>query len=65
MTSNQTSRDQEQLSPEDFPLHADKDKIKRQDGQPVAQTESDGLAEEIAERLNSDEHHREEDKWSA
>jgi hypothetical protein len=65
MTSAEHQPDSDQLKPDDFPLQADKDKVKRQDGKPVAETESAEMAKEIAERLNSDEHHREEDRWSA
>jgi hypothetical protein len=63
MTKHQPDGDQ--LKPNDFPLQADQDKIKRQDGKSVAETESDAMAKEIAERLNCDEHRREEDRWSA
>ncbi|WP_407160375.1 hypothetical protein [Bradyrhizobium sp. STM 3557] len=57
--------DGDQLKPNDFPLQADQDKIKRQDGKPVAKTDNDELAKDMAERLNCDEHRREEDRWSA
>jgi hypothetical protein len=40
-------------------------KIKKQDGTPIADAESAGVTAEIAERLNEDEARREEDKWSA
>jgi hypothetical protein len=54
------------LKPKDFPVHADSDKIKKQDGKPIAETEDDpALAADIADRLNEDEDRREEDKWSA
>jgi hypothetical protein len=65
MASDEKPADQEQLKAADFPLEADQDKIKRQDGKPVAKTESEDMAKEIADRLNSEEHRREEDKWSA
>ena len=55
----------DQLKSGDFPLQADKDKITRQDGKPVAKTESGAMTKEIAERLNCDEHRREKDRWSA
>jgi hypothetical protein len=55
----------EQLKPDDFPLHVDDSKITRQDGKPIAKTDSEDMAKEIAERLNCEEQHREEDKWSA
>jgi hypothetical protein len=65
MASAHKPGDQDRLKPDDFPLQADQDKIKRQDGKPVAQTESETMAKEIAERLNCEEHRREEDRWSA
>jgi len=65
MASADKPADQDHLEADDFPLHADQDKIKRQDGKPVAKTESEDLAKEIADRLNCEEHRREEDKWSA
>jgi len=65
MTSAKHQPDGDQLKSDDFPLHAEQDKIKRQDGKLVAKTASDEMAKEIAERLNCDEHRREEDRWSA
>ena len=65
MTRARHQPDGDQLKSNDFPLQAEKDKVKRQDGKPVANTESEEMAKEIAERLNCDEHRREEDRWSA
>ena len=53
------------LKPEDFPLETDQGKIKSHGGKPVADTDSEKLAGDIADRLNADEQRREEDKWSA
>jgi hypothetical protein len=53
------------LKPDDFPLHAEADKIKKQDGQAVASTEDPAMAADLADRLNEDEDRREQDKWSA
>ena len=53
------------LRPEDFPVDVEGQKIKKQDGTPIADAESPGVAAEIAERLNEDEARLEEDKWSA
>jgi hypothetical protein len=53
------------LEPDDFPVQADGDKVKRQDGTPIAETEGSTIAQDIAGRLNEDEARREEDKWSA
>ncbi|MGJ4881575.1 MULTISPECIES: hypothetical protein [unclassified Bradyrhizobium] len=55
----------EPLKPEDFPLEADKERVQRQDGKPIATTKNEAMAQEIADRLNAEEHRREEDKWSA
>lgn len=56
---------QKPLKPDDFPVHAEGETIKKQDGTPIAETENSTSAEDIAERLNEDEARREEDKWSA
>jgi hypothetical protein len=53
------------LKPEDFPVTAEGKQIKKQDGNPIANTEDPALAADVAERLNDDEARREEDKWSA
>jgi hypothetical protein len=53
------------LKPDDFPLHAEGDKIKKRDGEPVANTDDPATASDLADRLNEDEDRREEDKWSA
>lgn len=51
--------------PDDFPVTAEGQKIKKQDGEPIATTEDPETAVELAERLNDDEARREEDKRSA
>ena len=48
-----------------IPVNAEGQKIKRQDGTPIANTEDPAVAADVAERLNDDEARREEDKWSA
>jgi hypothetical protein len=53
------------LEPDDFPVNADGKKIKKQDGTPIANSDSPAVAADVAERLNDDEARREEDKWSA
>jgi hypothetical protein len=53
------------LKPDDFPVTAEGQKIKKQDGKPIANTEDPALAADVAERLNEDEARREEDRWSA
>lgn len=53
------------LKPDDFPVNAEGQQIKKQDGTPIASTDDSAVAAEVAERLNEDEARREEDKWSA
>jgi hypothetical protein len=53
------------LKPEDFPVHSDKNRILTSAGQPVALATDEKTADEVAKRLNADEHHQEEDRWSA
>jgi hypothetical protein len=60
-----TEKDTTPLKPDDFPVEADKGRIVRRDGKPIARSDDEGMANDIADRLNADEHRREEDKWSA
>ena len=53
------------LRPDDFPVHVEGEKIKKQDGSSIAQAEDPAVATDLADRLNDDEARREEDKWSA
>jgi hypothetical protein len=53
------------LKPADFPLHAEGDKIKKQDGNSIAKIGDAALAADVADRLNEDEDRREQDNWSA
>jgi hypothetical protein len=53
------------LKPDDFPVHADKNKILTTTGQPVALAKDEKTADEVAKRLNADENRQEEDRWSA
>ncbi|MCA1470643.1 hypothetical protein I6F09_22370 [Bradyrhizobium sp. IC3195] len=53
------------LRPDDFPLEADKDKLKTHKGEPVASAETEQIADEIADRLNEQAHQEEQDRWSA
>jgi len=59
-----TAKDTE-LTPEDFPLEADKDKLRTHKGEPVASAESEEIAEDLADRLNEQAHREEQDRWSA
>jgi predicted HAD superfamily Cof-like phosphohydrolase len=56
--------DKEQLKPDDFPVHAVKNKIVKPDGKDIADARSPKIAEEVAERLNAEEDRREEDRWA-
>jgi hypothetical protein len=42
------------LKPDDFPVNAEGQKIKKQDGTPIANTEDPAVAADVAERLNDD-----------
>ena len=53
------------LKPDDFPVHEDGDKVKKQDGEPIADAKDPAVATDIANRRNEDEARREEDNWSA
>ena len=53
------------LKPDDFPVHGDGDKVKKQDGEPIADAKDPAVATDIANRRNEDEARREEDNWSA
>lgn len=53
------------LTPDDFPLDAEGNKIVNRDGQTIGNTQSPATAEDIAERLNENENDRHEDSWSA
>jgi hypothetical protein len=57
--------DDEPLKPEDFPVHANQEKIVKNDGKTIAEARTKKTAEDVAERLNAEEHRREEDRWSA
>jgi len=61
MSSNSKSP----LKPDDFPVDVEGQKIKKQDGTPIADAENPAVAAEIADRLNEVEAIREEDRWSA
>ena len=60
-----TSPSKKPLKPDDFPVDVEGQKIKKQDGTPIADAESPAVAVEIAERLNEVEAIREQERWSA
>ena len=57
--------DDEPLKPEDFPVHVNQKQILKNDGKTIAEARTQKTAEDVAERLNGEEHRREEDRWSA
>ena len=56
--------DNEQLKPNDFPVHTEKKKIVKTDGEDIAEAKTTQIAEDVADRLNSEEAQREEDRWA-
>lgn len=56
--------DDETLKPNDFPVHAEKKKIVKTDGNEIAEANTPNMAEDVAGRLNSEEAQREEDRWA-
>jgi gamma-glutamyl phosphate reductase len=56
--------DNDQLKPNDFPVHAEKKKIVKTDGKDIAEATTPKVAEDIADRLNSEEAQREQDRWA-
>jgi hypothetical protein len=56
--------DNDHLKPNDFPVHADKKKIVKTDGKDIAEATTPENAKDIADRLNSEEAQREEDRWA-
>jgi hypothetical protein len=57
--------DDKPLDPEDFPIRTKDKKILKHDGETIAEARNEKTADEVAERLNAEEHRREEDRWSA
>jgi hypothetical protein len=55
--------DKEQLKPDDFPVHTEQKKIVKPDRKDIAEPRTPKI-EEVAERLNAEEHRREQDRWS-
>jgi hypothetical protein len=53
------------LTPDDFPVEVEDQKLKTQKGEPVATAETEELADQLAERLNEHAHQEEHDRWSA
>jgi hypothetical protein len=56
--------DNEHLKPNDFPVHAESTKIVKPDGKDIAEARTPKIAEDVADRLNAEEDHREQDRWA-
>jgi len=56
--------DNDQLKPNDFPVHSEQKKIVKTDGKDIAEASTPKIAEDIADRLNSEKAQREEDRWA-
>lgn len=52
------------INPDDFPVETDKTTVKTNTGKPLAEAESEPVAEEIAERLNEHAYREEHERWS-
>jgi transposase len=55
---------QKPLKPDDFPIEADGKKLKTSKGRPIASTESDAIADDLAERVNEQADREEHDRWA-
>ena len=56
--------DKEHLKPDDFPVHAESRKIVKPDGKDIAEARTPKIAEDVADRLNTEEDRREQDRWA-
>ncbi|MCP3391386.1 hypothetical protein NLM27_21605 [Bradyrhizobium sp. CCGB12] len=52
------------IHPDDFPVETSKTTVKTNKGKPLADAESEPVAEEIAERLNEHAYREEHERWS-
>ncbi len=50
--------------PNDFPVHTEQNKIVKNDGKEIAEAANPKIADDLAERLNTEEDRREEDRWA-
>jgi hypothetical protein len=57
--------DKKVLKPQDFPIHAEEREIVTETGKAIAEACNKKTAEDVADRLNSDEARQEEDRWGA
>jgi hypothetical protein len=56
--------DDKPLKPDDFPVHTKQTEIVTDTGKPVAEAKDEKIAEDVANRLNSDQAREEEDRWA-
>lgn len=56
--------EQKHLQPDDFPLHTEAKKVVKSDGKEIADAKTPKIAQDVAERLNAEEDHREQDRWA-
>jgi len=56
--------EQKHLQPDDFPVHTEAKKIVKSDGKEIADARTAKIAQDVAERLNAEEDHREQDRWA-
>jgi hypothetical protein len=54
----------DQLKPAAFPVHTEKTKIVKTGGKEIAEAKTTKVAEDVADRLDSEEAQREEDRWA-
>lgn len=52
------------IHPDEFPVEASETTVKTNKGKPLADAESEGVAEDIADRLNEQAYREEHDRWS-
>jgi len=52
------------LKPDDFPIEADDKTLKTNKGKPIASTESEAIADDLAERVNEQAGREECDRWA-
>ena len=52
------------LQPKDFPVHEEGKTIVTDDNKRIAEADDPKMAEEISDRLNTDEARREDDRWA-
>jgi hypothetical protein len=52
------------LRPDDFLIEADDKTLKTNKGKPIASTESEAIADDLAERVNEQAHREECDRWA-